>query len=319
MAVPARLSPRLLAVALLATLFPVSAALAGPNSDEPAPKGDATPAGPKPLEVRFTDNSVLKLVLKEETVEVRTPYGNLRVPVADIEKVEFGLRVPEEAKKKIESAIAGLGDPQFRNRETASAVLLALREKAYPALVEAAKSSDSETANRAEELLKKIRETVPEEFLSRPNYDVVHTATSKIAGRIDAATLKAESTQFGVVNVRLADVFAMGTKLTAPAVDSADVAIGPPSMTQHHNDIGKTLKFRVTGNAAAGSVWGTDVYTTDSALAAVVVHAGVLKQGETGVVKVTMLPSPPAFVGSARNGVTSAPYQQYPAAYKVAK
>jgi hypothetical protein len=315
MAVPARLSPRLLAAALLAALFPASAALA---ADEP-PKSDATPAGPKPLEVRFTDNSVLKLVLKEETVEVRTPYGNLRVPVADIEKVEFGLRVPEEVKKKIESAIAGLGDAQFRNREAASAVLLALREKAYPALLEAAKSSDSETANRAEELLKKIRETVPEEFLSRPNYDVVHTATSKIAGRIDAATLKAESTQFGTVSLRLADVFAMGTKLTAPTADTSDVAIGPGSMVEHQNAIGKTFKFRVTGNPAAGSVWGTDVYTTDSALAAVVVHAGVLKPGETGVVKVTMLPSPPAFVGSVRNGVASAPYQQYPAAYKVAK
>jgi hypothetical protein len=52
-------------------------------------------------------------------------------------------------------------------------------------------------------------------------------------------------------------------------------------------------------------VWGTKTYTTDSDLAMVAVHAGVLKPGETGVVKVTFYPGQKKYVGSVKNGVTS--------------
>ena len=61
------------------------------------------------------------------------------------------------------------------------------------------------------------------------------------------------------------------------------------------------------------------MYTTDSQLATAAVHAGAVRAGQTGVVKVTMLASPPAFQGSSRNGVTSNPYGPYPAAYRVGR
>lgn len=292
---------------------------AEPKGTTGPPPDSGKPSVPGTMEVRFTDNSVLKLVIKEERIDVATPYGKLSIPVADIEKVEFGLRVPEEMRRKIEAAIADLGDPQFRRREAATAILLGLREKAYPAIVQATKSSDSEVAGRAEEVLKKLKDTVPEELLKLKDHDVVYTATSKIAGKIDASTLKAESTQFGDVKLRLTDVFVISSKPIKPEVDTSEVAVGPAHMANYNNQIGQTFRFRVTGNPGAGSVWGTDVYTTDSALAAVAVHTGLLKPGETGIVKVTMMPSPPAFVGSSRNGVTSSPYQMYPAAYRVHK
>jgi hypothetical protein len=49
------------------------------------------------------------------------------------------------------------------------------------------------------------------------------------------------------------------------------------------------------------------------------VHAGVLKLGETGVVRVKIIRSPPAFTASRRNGVTTQPFGPYPAAYQVLK
>ena len=287
-----------------------------PKATDPAPMADKAPGS---LEVRFTDNSVMKLTIREEHVDFTTQYGKLKIPVKDIERIELGLRIPPEIKSRIEAAIADLGAPDFKRREAASKILLELREKAYPAVTRATDSSDSEVANRAEELIKKFKETIPEELLKRRDHDVIHTANSKIAGQIEASTLKATSNQFGDVQVKLADVFVMSSKSTTPEPDNSNVQFGPTHLAEYNNRIGQTFTFKVTGNPAAGSVWGTDVYTTDSALAAVVVHTGLLKPGQTGVVKVTIVPSPPAFIASSLNGVTSSPYQAYPAASRVHK
>ena len=52
---------------------------------------------------------------------------------------------------------------------------------------------------------------------------------------------------------------------------------------------------------AAGTVWGSDVYTDDSTLAAAAVHAGAVGAGETGLVKVTILPGESSYDASTRN------------------
>ncbi len=57
----------------------------------------------------------------------------------------------------------------------------------------------------------------------------------------------------------------------------------PGTLTSYRDQVGETFTFEVTGDAAA-SVWGTDIYTDDSNLAAAAVHAGVLEDGETGLV-----------------------------------
>ncbi|HUE87997.1 MAG TPA: LCCL domain-containing protein [Vicinamibacterales bacterium] len=79
---------------------------------------------------------------------------------------------------------------------------------------------------------------------------------------------------------------------------------------------GTTYYFRVTG-ATDGSVWGTDVYTGDSALAVAAVHAGAIKPGETAVVRVTVMPPVTQYHGSVRNGVTSHDFGRFGAAYRV--
>lgn len=303
-------------------LTPLAGLSQAPGTDPKSTSGEGVLKNDKAepaLEVRFTDNSVMKLNIRDEFVDFITQYGKLKIPVKDIEKIEFGLRVPEPMKARIEAAIADLGAPDFKRREAASKILLEMREKAYPFVVKATDSSDSEVANRAEELIKKLKDTIPAEMLKTRAQDILHTAASKISGRIDASTMKAMSIQFGEVQVRLADVFVMSAKSTAVEPDNSNVQFGPAHMYEFNNRIGQTFTFKVTGNAAAGSVWGTDLYTTDSALAAVAVHAGLLKNGETGVIKVSMVPSPPAFVGSVRNGVSSSAYNQYPAAYRVHK
>jgi hypothetical protein len=277
------------------------------------------PGQPGAVAVKFTDGSVLKLTLADPKVEVVTPYGRLSVPITDIQKIDFATRLTEEATKRIEEAIPNLGHPQFGKREVASAELLKLREKAYPALLEAAKSKDPEVAHRATELLERIRTDVPAENLEIRKFDVIQTPHSKFSGKIDVASLKAVSTQFGDVQLKLTDM----RSLSIPGLPEEESPVvhaepDPGSLTAFNGKIGETFHFRVTG-ATNASIWGTDVYTTDSQLATVAVHAGVLKAGQTGVVKVTILASPQAFTGSSRNDVTSNPYGPYTAAYKVRK
>jgi hypothetical protein len=74
---------------------------------------------------------------------------------------------------------------------------------------------------------------------------------------------------------------------------------------QLETKIGESFVFEATGNLR-GPLWGTDIYTSDSDLGAACVHAGILKPGEKGVVKVTMVAPIPIFTGTTRNGMTSA-------------
>ncbi len=96
----------------------------------------------------------------------------------------------------------------------------------------------------------------------------------------------------------------------APAMED------PGNLTIYRDQVGESLTFQVTGDASA-SVWGTDIYTDDSYLAAVAVHAGILEDGETGTVVVTILPGEESYTGSTRNDVTSWDYGSWSGSYAV--
>jgi len=68
--------------------------------------------------------------------------------------------------------------------------------------------------------------------------------------------------------------------------------------------VGHTFYFQATGSAN-GRLWGTDVYTSDSDLGTACAHAGLLRVGETGTVKVTIVKPLTVFPGSRRHGVMS--------------
>jgi hypothetical protein len=94
-------------------------------------------------------------------------------------------------------------------------------------------------------------------------------------------------------------------------------ADAPPNMLDLAEPVGATYYFRVTG-VSEGPLWGTDVYTGDSALTVAAVHAGHVRVGETAIVKVKVVTPPPAFVGSVRHGVASHDFGRYGSAYSLA-
>jgi hypothetical protein len=97
---------------------------------------------------------------------------------------------------------------------------------------------------------------------------------------------------------------------------AGNVIPNPGTLQNYNSQFGDEFNFLVTGSTN-GAIWGTDVYTTDSALSAVAVHAGIIKSGETGVVKATILPGRESYQESMRNGVNSNSWQSFPASFKV--
>jgi hypothetical protein len=89
---------------------------------------------------------------------------------------------------------------------------------------------------------------------------------------------------------------------------------GSRTATAWRERFGERFDVQVTGQTS-GSVWGTDVYTDDSAIAAAAVHAGLVEVGETATVTVTIVKSPERHTGSTRHGVTSADWGAFPSSY----
>jgi hypothetical protein len=311
---------------LVAALLVVTAASA--PGQAPSDKATSTPAPHKEqaaaVEVRYIDDSTMKLTVLDEQVELVPPYGKLLIPLSAIVKIEFATRLPEDVAKKIAAAVVDLGHADFKKRSAASAELTRQGERAYPALVDAAKQADPEVVKRAEEVLHKIRQAVPADHLEVRPSDVVTTADSRISGRIVATALKVKTFQFGDQQLKLTDMRSM-QPVGADKCDSlADALPDPGTLAGFAGQVGRTYVFRVTGAGGQqgqlqmGGVWGTGVYTTDSALALAAVHAGILRAGQTGAVRVTLMGNVPAFMGSFQNGINSGNYPGY-AGYKVSK
>ncbi len=91
----------------------------------------------------------------------------------------------------------------------------------------------------------------------------------------------------------------------------------PGNMVNYRATVGTTYSIKITGTDQ-GSVWGgyNGIYTDDSRLGKAAVHAGLLKVGQEGVVKVTILAGQPAYTGSTRNGVTTTSFGAWQGSYK---
>jgi hypothetical protein len=193
--------------ALLALALAVAGVTLGQEND--AKNAPGPRPNPFPVEVRFADESTVKAALLDKSIEIATRYGKLTVPVEEIRSIEFGLRIPAETAKRIERAVSRLNSEDFAQREAASTELLELRELAFPALQQAARSTDAEVARRAGAAIKALVESVPPEKLHTPQHDTVVALDFSIVGRIETLALRARTPYFGETSLNLTDLRAM--------------------------------------------------------------------------------------------------------------
>lgn len=112
--------------------------------------------------------------------------------------------------------------------------------------------------------------------------------------------------------------FLLALALAAGSSASAAPPDAPGDMDGYDAYQGQALHFMVQG-ASGGSVWGTDVYTLDSAVAAAAVHAGAVRSGEKKEVVIVPLPGQQSYRGSTRNGITTRDYGEFRASYRFLK
>jgi hypothetical protein len=282
----------------------------------------AKPIDPLILEIHFEDDSRLKVKIADPYVDIETRYGGLRVPAEAIRRIELARRLTPEVLAQIEKSVADLASDSPATAKAAADALLAIGEPACSAVLNASRTPQWELMRRATDLLDKMQERHGDAPIELRENDVVVTAKCRIVGKIHAPTLGVHTEQFGRLDLKLADARTLQSlAFAAPAEEDDDplpkeVLPDPGTLSNYAQFIGQTYLFKVTG-AAGGSVWGTDVYTSDSSLAAVAVHAGVLKMGETGVVLVKIVSPPGSFAGSTRHGITTSDYGPYSGAYEV--
>jgi hypothetical protein len=165
-----------------------------------------TPPNSNDVEVRFRDESVVRMTILQESLDVVTKYGKLTIPVKEIRRIDFGVHLADGLGKKIEAYIIDLGSKSFRDRENASKQLLALGPKAYAAVVEAARHKDPEINQRAQMLLKRLREQYTAEQLHVRENDLIQTTEFPVIGRVVSPTLRARTAYFGEPEIPLAQL-----------------------------------------------------------------------------------------------------------------
>ena len=306
---------------VLAILTLQSFAATAAWAQEPQPQ---KPIDPRILEVHLEDDGKLRAMIADAYVEIETQHGTLRVPAAAIRRIEMARRLPADLIAKIDRNLANLASPVEATWKAAAAALVEIDEPAAPALLRATRTAPLDVMTRARNVLDSMQEQRGEEPLELREHDLVQTADCRIVGRITSPVLNLQTSQFGPLVLKINDARSLQSLAFAQPAEEQDDSLpkdalpDPGSLSNHQQFVGQSFLFKVTGSAD-GSVWGTNVYTSDSALATAAVHAGIVKVGETGVVQVKIVSPPASFNGTARNGIATSDYGPFSGAFEVKK
>ena len=298
----------------------------GAGQPVPTPGGEPgakpeIPVKAKPLggdwEVMFTDNSTMKVSLLDDLMELQTAHGALSIPVKDIRKIEFGVRLSPDEQRTFDTALTAVGSKEAKVREEGKTQLKTLGGKIAPFLKSALRKADAESRPH----LEMVYEAVAGDREARKNAprdtDTITTDESQFSGRIAASQLRIQTFQFGELKLRVTDARTLQSGGISAADDKIEL-VEPANfyqLFQTHMD--KTVRIRVVGSNA-GTVWGTGTYTADSNIGVAAVHAGAVKSGDTKIIKIRITRDPGGYVGSNANGIQSHPYGQFPTgAYEI--
>jgi hypothetical protein len=153
--------------------------------------------------------------------------------------------------------------------------------------------------------------------------EVMQKAAAEVAtGRqkliADLETLKQELGAAGEQEAAKAVTGEIRLLLAMEALRGAEIRQNPQELATLKNLAPDTvLYFKVKGDPSAGPVWGSRLYTLDSALAAAAVHSGLVKPGQTEVVKVTIKPGQQEYSSSSRAGVKTRSRGPFELSYRV--
>ncbi len=132
-----------------------------------------------------------------------TKYGPLKIPTAEIKRLEIGLRYPAGLEAQLEQAVRDLGNDAFGVRDAAEKKLLGFQELALPTIRTAMKDSDKEISSRAKRMLEQLQSSLPEEKFLRKTSDLIVTEEFTARGKIELSELAVKSKIFGPAKLAL--------------------------------------------------------------------------------------------------------------------
>lgn len=202
------------------------AAAIGPAADAtdgtPEPTTDATPDATtdsppaektKPGTLRFhlMDGSIITGRLENDTLPIKTEFGDLVVPITKIENFAPGLAAHPDLDQKIQKLIEQLGSPNSPERDKAQAELIAFGPGLIPELQNHTEDPDAERKVRINTIIEELYGKEDEFSLdtgptiSLVRLDAIVTADFTLAGGIQQQTFNIES-KYGKLVVQLADI-----------------------------------------------------------------------------------------------------------------
>jgi hypothetical protein len=216
------------------------------------------PDEPLEVEVRFTDDSCVRMVMLQEKLEVVTKYGKLTIPTMDILKIDFGVHVPPDVEKKITLYIDQLGSDNYKARENALKELVALGPYAYPQLYNASKVDDPEIQKRASLALEKIKSKHPARNLRLREEDIITTPTFTIVGRICTPIFRTKSDNFGELDLKVSKLRAIRS-VSSPyeievVIDAAKYGSVPNLWMETGYEVRTGVRLQIVANGTV-NIW----------------------------------------------------------------
>src|SRR5882672_3214871 len=103
---------------------------------------------------------------------------------------------------------------------------------------------------------------------------------------------------------------------SSPPVAPSSAGNGKPTSweanaTSLNGKDGETLTLACSPGGTAHSVWGSDIYTSDSSICTAAVHSGLITYDQGGTVTIELRPGRTIYGCSERNGVTTSFYGPY--------
>lgn len=267
-------------------------------------------------EVRAADGKIRRFTPVEELLTLDTRFGAVKVPMKEVRRLEFGWRLSDGDRKKVADAVADVVGGTGRTREAAKDTLVGFGLAAYPAVTRALKSAPREALPHLNLVRDKLKVMIGEDDDEPIDQDVVVTTDgSRLVGTLTPEAVRVklggEEKKVGWKEVR---VMAFGPIEVDEKLEVVQLVGGVHGLMQTHFE--KWVGVQVTG-VGSGSVWGSGPYTTDSTLGAAAVHAGVLKAGETAVIKIRVKADAGGYTGSTQNGVSTRDWGPYQGCYEL--
>jgi len=240
-------------VTLTGSLFLAANAPTAPapgKADEEVARG--ADVGGKPVEVRFANGSNVLMSILQDSIEIITEFGKLKIPPAEIRAIDFGVHLPDVVRAQIDRALQQLASNNYKERESAMKQLVDLGPQAYLALYQATKGKDQEAVKRAQIAMKTISEKVPARLLRLREEDLIRTTKFTIVGRIVTPSIKARAEYFGDLSLRPSQLLAIrwleGTGRTEVSVDAAKYGSANDQWLDTGIRLEPHLKVRITAS-----------------------------------------------------------------------